>query len=118
MSEAGKESYICMCTVEPLNIESIGTANFSHYLEVFFIERYKSIEVYANGEKFNYERFSLLGEFIIGGSSVATYIPVEGKVCPVLVGGAPWDGRGGRGRRWETRWAWSLPPPQDWEVVI
>ena len=41
-------------TVEPPNNESVGTANFFHYLEVFFIERYKSIEVYANGtlEKF------------------------------------------------------------------
>ena len=117
MSEAGKESYICMCTVEPLNVESIGTSNFSHYLEVFFIERYKSIEVYANGEKFHYERF-----FTVGGVHYRRFlcsnIPVEGKACPVLVGGAPWDGRGGRGRGWETRWAWSLPPPQDWEVVI
>ena len=46
----------------------LGHPNFFHYLEVFFIERYKSIKEYANGtlEKFNYERFSLLGEFIIG----------------------------------------------------
>ena len=58
--------------VEPLNIESIGTANFFHYLEVFFLERYKSIEQYANTtlEKFHYGRFSILGEFIIGGFTV------------------------------------------------
>ena len=46
---------------------------FFHYLEVFFIERYKSIEEYANCtfEKFHYERFFLLlGTFIIGGSTV------------------------------------------------
>ena len=36
--------------------------NFFHYL-VFFIERYKSMKWY-------YERFSLLREFIIGGSTV------------------------------------------------
>ena len=30
---------------------NIGTANF---LEVFFIERYKSIEEYVNGEVFHY----------------------------------------------------------------
>ena len=32
-----------------MNNESIGTANFFHYLEVFFIERYKFIEEYATG---------------------------------------------------------------------
>ena len=59
--------------VEPPNNESFGTANFFHYLEIFFIERFKCIEVYANGtlEKFHYERFSLLGGFIIRGSTVA-----------------------------------------------
>ena len=35
--------------MKPLNSESFGTANFFHYLEVFFIERYKSIEVDVNG---------------------------------------------------------------------
>ena len=52
-----------MSTVEPLNNESIGTANLFHYLEVFFIERYKSIEEYANSalEKFHYERFFTIG---------------------------------------------------------
>ena len=39
-----------ICTVELPNNESIGTANFFHCLEVFFIERYKSIEEYANGK--------------------------------------------------------------------
>ena len=36
---------------------------FFHYLEVFFIERYKSVEGYANGalEKFYYERFFTIG---------------------------------------------------------
>ena len=54
--------------MKPPNNESIGTANFFHYLEVFFIERYKSIEEYANGtlEKFHYERF-----FTIWGSSLS-----------------------------------------------
>ena len=57
-------------TVEPPNNESIGTANF---LEVFFIERYKSIEEYANStlENFIMRGFSLLGEFIIRGSTVS-----------------------------------------------
>ena len=52
----------------------LGQAIF-HYLEVFFIERCKCIEVYGNGtlEKFHYERFSLLGEFIIGGSTVFNF---------------------------------------------
>ena len=45
------------------NNESIGTANFVHYLEVFFLERYKSIEEYANDtlEKFHYERLFTIG---------------------------------------------------------
>ena len=49
--------------MEPPNIERIGTANFFHYLEVFFIERYKSIEVYANGtwEKLYDEKFLTIG---------------------------------------------------------
>ena len=45
-------------TVEPPNNESFGTANFFNYLEVFFIN-------------FNMRGFSLLEEFIIGGSTVA-----------------------------------------------
>ena len=50
----------------------LGQPIFFHYLEVFFIERYKSIEEYVNGtlEKFHYERFSLLGGLIIGGTTV------------------------------------------------
>ena len=32
-------------TVEPPNNESFGTANCFHYLEVFFIERFKNTEV-------------------------------------------------------------------------
>ena len=49
--------------MEPPNNESIGTTNFFHYLEVFFIERYKSIEECANGTlgKFHYERFFTIG---------------------------------------------------------
>ena len=35
--------------METPNNESIGTANIFHYLEVFFIERYKSIEEGAKG---------------------------------------------------------------------
>ena len=47
-------------TVESPNNESFGIANF---LEVFFIERFKCIEEYANGtlEKFHYERFFTIG---------------------------------------------------------
>ena len=47
----------------------LGQPKYFHYLEVFFIERYKYIEEYANGtlEKFG---FSLLGEFVMGGSTV------------------------------------------------
>ena len=41
----------------------LGQPIFFHYLEVFFIERYKSTEEYANGtlEKFHYERFFTIG---------------------------------------------------------
>ena len=41
----------------------LGQPIFFHHLEVFFIERYKSIEEYANGtlEKFHYERFFTIG---------------------------------------------------------
>ena len=46
--------------MEPPNNESIAIANFFHYLEVFFTERYKSIEEYAN-ENFIMRGFSLLG---------------------------------------------------------
>ena len=59
--------------VEPPNKESImGQPIFFYYLEVFFIERYKSIEEYGNGtlENFIMRGFSLLGEFIIRGSTV------------------------------------------------
>ena len=50
---------------------------FFHYLEVSFIERYKSIEVYAmvHWKNFIMRVFSLLGEFIIGGSTVHTQPP-------------------------------------------
>ena len=44
--------------VELLNNERFGTAHFFHYSDVFFTERFKYI---------HYERFLLLGEFIIGG---------------------------------------------------
>ena len=52
-------------TVEPPNNESLGKPIFSLLLEVFFIERYKCIEVYANStlEKFHYDRFFTLGRF-------------------------------------------------------
>ena len=62
-------------TVEPPYNETIGTAMFSHYSEVFFIERYIHVHNY-NGtvswyiDFFIIERFSLLGEFIIGCSTV------------------------------------------------
>ena len=44
-------------------MKELGQQIFFHYLEVFFIERCKSIEEYANGtlEKFHYERFSTIG---------------------------------------------------------
>ena len=35
--------------MKPPNNESFGIANYYNYLEVFFSERYKCIEVYANG---------------------------------------------------------------------
>ena len=55
----------------------IGTANCFHYLEVFLIERYKSIEECANGTVgiiLFYEVFFTVGGFIIEGSTVHTYV--------------------------------------------
>ena len=60
-------------TVEPLNNERIGTANFFIIWRFSFLRGiYKSIEKYANGtlEYFIMRGFSLWGEFIIGGSTV------------------------------------------------
>ena len=59
----------------------LGQPIFFHYLEVFFIERYKSTEEYANGTLKNFimRSFSLLGEFIIRGSTVA--YTVQHSVC-------------------------------------
>ena len=66
-------------TVEPLNIESIGTANGG-----FLIERYKSIEVYihANGtlEKFHYEVFHYWGSSL---SEVSLYVAVFTVSLPI-----------------------------------
>ena len=47
----------------------LGQPIFFHYLEVFFIERYKSIEKYANSTLEKNFIMSLLGEFIIGSST-------------------------------------------------
>ena len=41
----------------------LGQPIFFHCLEVFFIERYKCIEVHANGTLENYERFFIIGRF-------------------------------------------------------
>ena len=53
-------------------MKALGQPNFFHYLEVLFIERHKSIEEYANGtlENFIMRGFSLLGEFIVGVSTI------------------------------------------------
>ena len=60
-------------TVKPPNNERIGTANFFHYLQVFFIKRYtyKFIEEYANGRK----KISLWEVFHYWGSSLSEVPP-------------------------------------------
>ena len=72
--------------MEPPNNERIGTANSFHYLEVFFIERYKYFEEYANGtlENFIMRGFSLLGEFIIGGAGINyMYVYLPSGFCSI-----------------------------------
>ena len=56
-----------MIIVEPLNNKNIGTHSrfFKLFLEVFFIERYKSIEEYANGTLGN--KFIMRWFFTVGG---------------------------------------------------
>ena len=56
-------------------MKELGQPIFSHYLEVFFIERYKYIKEYVKFMR----GFSLFGEFIIGGSTT----PLSPSVAPL-----------------------------------
>ena len=70
--------------VEPPNNESIVTASFFHYLEVFLLRGTKSIAEYAS-DTFHYGRFFTMGSF-----SLLRVFIIKDSAVYIIHSGAGW----------------------------